>query len=177
MKKILKILFGFFVTLYLVVAVFLTVCLLSFNDYKISVIGNKSLVILDDNTLEPEYKKGSLLVIEKNKNDDIKVNDEIFFYNTYKSQVVVNKSRVDKTQKITDNETTFTVNKKYEISSEYVIGKTDTTKVIENVGSVLGFLESKWGFLIVIVFPLSLLFVYEIYAVIKEIRYPDEEYK
>lgn len=177
MKKILKILFGIFVTLYLVVAVFLTVCLLSFNDYKISVIGNKSLVILDDNTLEPEYKKGSLLVIEKNKNDDIKVNDEIFFYNTYKSQVVVNKSRVDKTQKITDNETTFTVNKKYEISSEYVIGKTDTTKVIENVGSVLGFLESKWGFLIVIVFPLSLLFVYEIYAVIKEIRYPDEENK
>lgn len=177
MKKILKILFGIFVTLYLVVAVFLTVCLLSFNDYKISVIGNKSLVILDDNTLEPEYKKGSLLVIEKNKNDDIKVNDEIFFYNTYKSQVVVNKSRVDKTQKITDNETTFTVNKKYEISSEYVIGKTDTTKVIENVGSALGFLESKWGFLIVIVFPLSLLFVYEIYAVIKEIRYPDEEYK
>ena len=177
MKKILKILFGIFVTLYLVVAVFLTVCLLSFNDYKISVIGNKSLVILDDNTLEPEYKKGSLLVIEKNKNDDIKVNDEIFFYNTYKSQVVVNKSRVDKTQKITDNETTFTVNKKYEISSEYVIGKTDTTKVIENVGSVLGFLESKWGFLIVIVFPLSLLFVYEIYAIIKEIRYPDEENK
>ena len=177
MKKILKILFGIFVTLYLVVAVFLTVCLLSFNDYKISVIGNKSLVILDDNTLEPEYKKGSLLVIEKNKNDDIKVNDEIFFYNTYKSQVVVNKSRVDKTQKITDNETTFTVNKKYEISSEYVIGKTDTTKAIENVGSVLGFLESKWGFLIVIVFPLSLLFVYEIYAVIKEIRYPDEENK
>ncbi len=177
MKKILKILFGIFVTLYLVVAVFLTVCLLSFNDYKISVIGNKSLVILDDNTLEPEYKKGSLLVIEKNKNDDIKVNDEIFFYNTYKSQVVVNKSRVDKTQKITDNETTFTVNKKYEISSEYVIGKTDTTKVIENVGSALGFLESKWGFLIVIVFPLSLLFVYEIYAVIKEIRYPDEENK
>lgn len=177
MKKILKILFGIFVTLYLVVAVFLTVCLLSFNDYKISVIGNKSLVILDDNTLEPEYKKGSLLVIEKNKNDDIKVNDEIFFYNTYKSQVVVNKSRVDKTQKITDNETTFTVNKKYEISSEYVIGKTDTTKVIENVGSALGFLESKWGFLIVIVFPLSLLFVYEIYAIIKEIRYPDEENK
>lgn len=177
MKKVLKVLFGIFIALYLVVASFLTVCLLSYNDYKISVIGNKSLIILDDDALEPEYKKGSLLIVEKNKNDDIKVNDDIFFYNTYKNEVVVNKSRVEKTQKITDTETTYTINKKYEISSEYVIGKADTTKVVENFGSVLGFLESKWGFLIVIVFPLSLLFIYEIYAIIREIRYPDEESK
>ncbi|MGM9879253.1 MAG: hypothetical protein ACI31R_04440 [Bacilli bacterium] len=175
MKKILKVLLGIFIALYLVVATFLTVCLLSYNDYKISVIGNKSLIILDDDALEPEYKKGSLLIVEKNKNDDIKVNDEIFFYNTYENQIVVNKAKVEKTQKITDTETTFTINKKYEISSEYVIGKTDTTKVIDDLGSVLGFLESKWGFLIVIVFPLSLLFVYEIYAIIREIRYPDEK--
>lgn len=175
MKKILKILFGIFVTLYLIVAIFLTICLLSYNDYKISVIGDKSLIILEDDSLAPTYKKGSLLIVEKNNNDDIKVNDEIFFYNTYKNQVVVNKSKVDKTQKITDTETTYTINKKYEISSEYVIGKADTTKVIENFGAVLGFLESKWGFLLVIVFPLSLLFVYEIYAIIKEIRYPEDE--
>ena len=84
MKKVLKVLFGIFIALYLVVASFLTVCLLSYNDYKISVIGNKSLIILDDDALEPEYKKGSLLIVEKNKNDDIKVNDDIFFYNTYK---------------------------------------------------------------------------------------------
>ena len=175
MKKILKVLFGIFVTLYLIVAIFLTICLLSYNDYKISVIGDKSLIILEDDSLAPTYKKGSLLIVEKNNNDDIKVNDEIFFYNTYKNQVVVNKSKVDKTQKITDTETTYTINKKYEISSEYVIGKADTTKVIENFGSVLVFLESKWGFLLVIVFPLSLLFVYEIYAIIKEIRYPEDE--
>ena len=55
MKKVLKVLFGIFIALYLVVASFLTVCLLSYNDYKISVIGNKSLIILDDSfvSLDP----------------------------------------------------------------------------------------------------------------------------
>ena len=68
MKKILKILFGVFVTLYLIVAIFLTICLLSYNDYKISVIGDKSLIILEDDSLAPTYKKGSLLIVEKNNN-------------------------------------------------------------------------------------------------------------
>jgi len=172
MKKVLKVLFGIIITIYVICAAFLTVCLLSYNDYKISVIGNKSLIILENNELEPKYKEGSLLIVTKNDNEDIKVNDEIFFYNTYQNQVIVSTSKVHDKQKITETETTFEIDGKYEISSEYVIGKADTTTVIENIGSVLGFLESKWGFLLVIIFPISLIFIYEIYAIIREIKEP-----
>lgn len=172
MKKVLKVLFGMIITVYVVCAVFLTACLLSYNDYKISVIGNKSLIIVENDELEPEYKEGSLLIVTKNENDDIKVNDEIFFYNTYQNQVIVSNSNVLSKQKITDEETTFKIEGNYEISSEYVIGKADTTTVLENVGSFLGFLESKWGFLLVIIFPISLIFVYEVYAIIREIKEP-----
>src|SRR5574344_1061118 len=177
MKKVLKVFLGIIVTLYILGAIFLTICLLSFNDYKISEIGDKSLIILENNELSDKYKKGRLLIVEKNPNKDIKVNDEIFFYNTYKNRVVVSMSTVEQKQKITDSETTFTINGKYEISSEYVIGKADTTKVYENVGTVLGFLESKWGFLLVIVLPVTLLFIYEIYAIVVEIKDPKEKNK
>lgn len=170
MKKVLKMIFGIFVTVYMVCAVFLTVCLLSYNDYKISVLGDKSLIILEDDELAPKYKKGTLLIVTKNDNDDIKVNDDIFFYNTYKNEVIVSTSKVQDKQKITDTETTFVVDGKYDISSEYVIGKADTAIVLDGVGAILGFLESRWGFLLVIMFPISLLFVYEIYAIIRELK-------
>lgn len=172
MKSVMKIFFGIMITIYIVVAVFLTVCLLSYNDYKISVIGDKSLIVLEDDELAPEYKEGSLLIVTKNDNDDIKVNDDIFFYNTYKNQVIVSVSKVKDKQKITETETTFVIEGDYEFSSEYVIGKADTTIVMEDVGSILGFLESRWGFLLVIIFPILLLFLYEIYAIIREIREP-----
>ncbi len=172
MKKVLKIFVGILVTIYILIAVALTACLLTYNDYKISVFGDRSLIILEDNELAPKYKKGSLLIVKKNSNDDIKQGDEIFFYNTYKNKVVVNVSKVNKVKKVTDTETTYTINGKYEISSQYVIGKADTTTVINDVGSILSVLESKWGFLLVIVFPISLLFIYELYIIIREIKEP-----
>ncbi len=172
MKKVLKIFGGILVTIYILIAVALTACLLTYNDYKISVFGDRSLIILEDNELAPKYKKGSLLIVKKNSNDDIKQGDEIFFYNTYKNKVVVNVSKVNKVKKVTDTETTYTINGKYEISSQYVIGKSDTTTVINDVGSILSVLESKWGFLLVIVFPISLLFIYELYIIIREIKEP-----
>ena len=173
--KIKRIIIGLLLTVYLLVAVFLTACLLTYNDYKISVFGDKSLIIVKNDDFEPNYKKGTLLIVKKNNNDDIKVNDNIFFYNTYKNQIVVSYSQVIKTEKITDTQTTYTITGNYELSSDYVIGKADTTKVINNVGNIMSFLESRWGFLLLIVLPISILFIYEIYIVVKEIVRPDDE--
>lgn len=173
--KIKNILIGIVLTIYLIVAIFLTACLLTYNDYKISVFGDKSLIIVKNNDFEPDYKKGALLIIKKNSNDEINVNDKIFFYNTYKNKITVSNSTVVKKNKISDNETTYTISGNYDLSSEYVIGKASTTKVINNVGGVMSFLESRWGFLIIIVLPISILFVYELYIIVREIVKPEEK--
>jgi hypothetical protein len=148
---------------------------LTYNDYKISIFGDRSLIIVDNNEFEPDYKKGTLLIIQKNANDDIKEGDSIFFYNHYKSQVSVSYSKVTKTEKITDTETTYTITGDQPISSEYVIGKAATTKSIEGIGSIMKFMESRIGFILVIVFPIAVLFIYEIYVVVKEIVRPEKE--
>lgn len=173
--KIKRIILGVLLTVYLIVAIFLTACLLTYNDYKISEFGDTSFVIVKNNDFEPTYKKGTLLIIKKNDNKDIKVNDEIFFYNTYKNQVSVSHSKVTKVEKVTDTETTFVLTGDYPLSSQYVIGKADTTKVVNNIGTYMSLLESRWGFLFIIVLPISVLFIYEIYVIVKEITRPEEE--
>lgn len=175
MKKILKIIGIFFIVIYCMVAISLTVCLLKYNDYNLTVFGDKTLVIVRDNELKPNYQKGDLVVVTKNENKDIKPGNKIFFYEMDSEQAIVNLGNVIGKEDITKTETTFTMNGDYPLSSEFVIGKAETSKTYHNLGSILSVLESKYGFLFLIIFPILVLFIYEIYIVIKEIKNPDEK--
>ena len=169
MTKIGKIILGLLVTIYIVITMFLTTCLLKYNDYKITEFGNKSLIIVSDDVLEEEYKKGSLLIVDK-KEDNIKKGDKIVFYNTYENQVSIAISEVLTKETITDKENTYTITGDYDISSEFVIGSTKDVKVIPVLGTILSILESRVGFLIFIIFPITLAFLYQIYALVIEIN-------
>ena len=96
----------------------------------------------------------------------------MFFYDTYKETISVNLATVVDKETIDENETKFVMNGDYPISSEYVIGKAKTSKVYSNLGTILSILESRIGFLFLIIFPILVLFIYEIYIVIKELKSP-----
>ena len=175
MKKVLKVIGILLIVCYMGVALFLTVCLLNYNDYNITEIGNKSLVIVRDDDLEPNFQKNDLVVVEKNKNNEIRSGDMLFFYNTYQNQVSVNLGKVQKTQYVNEKETTYFMDGDLGISSQYVLGKAETSKVYSGLGRTLSFLESKWGFLFIIILPILVLFIYQIYAVILEMKRPLDE--
>ena len=175
MKKILKIIGIIFIVIYCVISITLTICLLNYNDYNITVLGDKTLIIVKDDGLLPSYKKGDLVVVRKNPNYEVKAGDKIFFYDKEEEQVTVNLGTVLSKKNITKTETTYTMNGDYPISSEYLIGKTETSKVYHGLGSVLSVLESRFGFLFLIIFPILILFIYEVFIVIKEVKTPDEE--
>lgn len=173
MKKVLKVILGILGTLYLAVILFATVCLLCYNQYKVTQINDKTFIIIDDKS--DMYTNGDLVIFTKNSNDEISVNDEVFFYEITNGEAKVNSGKVTKSEKITDTETTFTINGSHPISSETVIGKTATAKVYHNVGAVLYVFESQYGFLLLVILPALLLFFYAIYRVVKEIKTPDDE--
>ena len=80
--------------------------------------------------------------------------------------------------KLTKEESTFVVDGDHAVSSEYVIGTARTSKTYSKLGTILGILESRFGFLFMIIFPILILFIYEIYVVIKELKeskYDDED--
>jgi len=170
MKIILKGLFSFLGVVYIAVAIFTTAFLLNRNDYSVTVFGNSSLFIVNEDELEPNYSANTLLVVNKENSDNINVGDKIFYYDTYSNEKVIKYNEVTKKEKVTDTETTFITKENKVLSGQYVLGTEESTTNYVLLGSILNVLQSKWGFLFFILFPLFLAFVYEIYAIIKEVK-------
>lgn len=163
-KSILKVLLIVFLVLYLGLEVFVTVCLLNFNDQRITELGNKSLIIVEDE-FSKEYKKGDLIVVTKNKGEDVKKGDYIFFYNPGEDYVV-NYAEVSNVMR-TNEYYTFIVGNDYNVYYDYFVGK--DVKNYHGVGKILKVLESKYGFLALIILPTMVAIVFEIYAIILEV--------
>ncbi len=164
MKKILK---NVITILYVVIAILVTVCLLSYNKFKTSQFGNTTLVIVDNNDLEPAYKKGSLALVQNSK---VNVGDEIFYYDSFGNQINISVAKVTNKEELSQSQGTYTMENGKVIATDHIIGKTKDVTTISSVGTVLGLLESKWGYLFLIVLPTLLAFLYEIYEIIIQIK-------
>ena len=172
MKKIIS--NGLFI-IYVAIAIFVTVCLLSYNEFKVTEFGDYSLVIISDEGLEPEFNKGDLVIV--NKKSKIITGRKAFFYNTYDRQIEIKLGTVEAAERVTNTETTYTLEGERRISSQYVLGPAETAEVIPGVGTVLGVLESKWGFLFLIVLPSLLAFIYQISVVVSELKNSNSQQK
>ena len=173
MKKVLKFLLGIVIAIYIIIASGLTICLLNYNDYNLTVIGKNTFIIVEDDELKPDFKKGDLVIVKRNDDSEIEKGDKIFFYNGYQNQISVNLGDVVSNNKVTENESTFTMENNLKLSSKYIIGKAETSKVYSGLGTVLSILESRWGFLFLIILPVLLMFIYLIYAVVMEVKKPE----
>ena len=175
MKKILNFVKNFIIIAYILLIIFVTICLLSYNDYKVTVLGETTILPVIDEDLEPDFTSGDLLLIERNKLASIRDGDKIFFYRKRFGEVTVNYSKVVSMERVSDTETTFTVEGDYKFSSSNYIGKVDTTTVVPKIGKMFSILQSKWGFLFLGVFPSLVAFFFTLHSVIQEATAGDEE--
>ena len=72
MKYILNFIKGTLFTLWLIIAIFTTICLLSYNDYQVSEFGKYSLLIINNKELRSVYEQDSLVIIKKANEEDYK---------------------------------------------------------------------------------------------------------
>ena len=174
MKKVLgTILF----VVYAIIAITVTVLLLSYNDYNNSEIGGYTVYIVTDDSLEPEYKQGSILLIKETNDRNVQVGDEIFMYKVLNSSEyeVIDTTLQAKTQQ--GNHIIYVVDNEESYANDYFIGKVDDTIVIEGWGYVLNLLESRWGYLFCIVVVSLLLFLQEVFELVMEIKYLNAQKK
>lgn len=157
--------------IYAIIAILVTVLLLSFNEYNCSQIGGYTVYIVDDDSLEPEYEEGSILLIKETSDKHVQVGDEIFLYKVINSQEYefVNKTLKEKAQQ--GRHIVYEVEDGENYDSTYFVGKAEDTIVIKGWGRLLEFLESKWGYLFCIVVVSLLLFLQEVFDLIIEIKY------
>lgn len=165
-----KIIYNIIFAIYAIIAVFTTICLLSYNEYKITELGDKALIIINDDDISPEYNKGDLVIVNKADRKKVKAGDKIFFYNIEGKNVNISLASVIDRNVLTSTETTYTIEGDDILSESSVIGPASTATKIAKIGAVLGVLESKWGFLFLIVLPSLIAFIYEVGVVFSEIR-------
>lgn len=158
--------------IYSIIAITVTVLLLSFNDYNCSEIGGYTVYIVKDDSLEPEYKQGSILLVKSTSDKHVQVGDSLFFYKVINSQEFefVNRTLETKTQQ--GRHLVYSVNEDESYNTTYFVGRAEDTIVIEGPwGTILSILESKWGYLFCIVIVSLLLFLQEVFDLIIEIKY------
>ena len=175
MKKVLetikKILIGIVGTAYFLFALAMTILLLNYNDYGVTQFANKSLIIMTDNVASEKYKKGDLVIVESKKADQIKTGQEVFTYRIDSKGIPMIQIGTVGDVYLEENAIAYENGETY--SAEFIAGK--ATERHENIGTALSIIESQWGFLFIVLVPCFLIFIYEVYSLIVEIKYGAEE--
>lgn len=171
-----KVLFYALEVLLIGYVIFITTILLCTNEHGFTEINDRTYIIVDKNTIDQltNYKINDVIEVEYAKYNDINVGDIVFFYDTLNEKYI---ARVDKvTDKFGSNEAAmyYLEAKGNSINNKQLIGE-PTGRVVHNVGGVLKVLKSTAGFLFLVILPVFVLFVYQIYRTIVLIKDDDEE--
>ena len=184
MKKVGRFIANTLIVVYAIIAIAVTILLLSYNDYQISVIGDYTFIIMEDDELEEAgYPEGALVLVKETKAKNVNEGDHIFLYrNISTSQFEIKYAQVImKDTSGGEYATQYILDGNAIVDHEDVIGTTKDIKVIPHLGTILSILQSRYGYLFLIVVVSFIAFLYEIYELIMEIKYgereEDEEYE
>lgn len=176
MKSVLKTLWNILEVLIIIYVIFLTSCILSRNKFGFTQFGNYTLSSIEstDAKYVENTKSGDLLVVKSSK--DIVKGDRLYYYATLNDRYVVRTGIVEKVQKDEYN-SLYTIDTlvsgdkkaKLNVTQTRVLGKYSSS--IGSLGSIWKFLQSRLGFLIFVLLPILLVFVYQIYEFIIVLNY------
>lgn len=171
MKKFGRLVWSIFEVIIIVYVIAITAFILCRNKYGYTQFGDYTFdnVSLIDERNITAAKKGDLLVI-KNSND-FKVGDVIYYYAAYNENYVV---RSDVILKIDDDGYTslFTIkhgDDEITVVDTRIIGK--YTSTYKGLGAFLDVVESRVGFLFLVLLPIMIVFIYQVYEFVMIIRY------
>ena len=178
MKNVLKGLWGFVEVIIIIYVICITAFLLCKNNYGFTQIGDMTFITIDEEAINylPEAKENDLLLVRADSSD-IEIGDKIYYYDTENSMYVVKSAHVKTIQTSDSGMGVYTLDDSEEstIATTRAIGKYSTT--YKTIGGILDILQSRLGFLLLVILPILLIFMYQIYALIVVIKYGDEEEK
>lgn len=173
--KVLKVIKRIIITLVLIAffafTVTMTILLLNYNKFGVTQFDDTSLLIIKKGFTSETYQKNSLVIVESKEVKDYQLGEEVFVYHLDGHGGVNIELGVVGQVFEEDNAITFSNGNTY--SSEFIIGSGE--KIYPNIGKYLSIIESKWGFLFIILVPNFFLFVYQLYSLIVEIKYGKED--
>lgn len=173
MRKVLNWCWSFVEVLIIIYVVLVTMFVLCKNKYGYTQFGDYSFANIDliaEKNVK-DTKKGDLLVV-KNSND-IHKGDLIYYYAVLNDKYIV-RSAVVTDVKEDDYSALYTVslsNTTINVASSRVLGKYST--VYNNLGSILSVFESRVGFILLVLLPIMVVFIYQVYEFIIMLKYDE----
>lgn len=170
MKKFFRFVWGIFEFIVIIYVILMTAILLSKNKYGYTQFGNYTISTIDlvDERAMQEVKAGDLIIIRNG--NDIKEGDIIYYYVVYDESYLIQSDPVLNVE--TDNYSSiYTIDHDGEmtVASSRVLGKERT--IYHKWGSILDILESRLGFLFLVLLPILVIFIYQIYELIMIFKY------
>lgn len=171
LKKVIGGIFDFFLVIIIVCAIGVTLISLTSDNNNVSKIGKYIPLNVMTDSMEPTIMEGDFIIMEECDPESLEVGDVISFLATEQDYVIIKTHRivaVDTSsgfKAFTTRGDNNDVNDSVPVFSADIVGKWNDVK-IPKLGKVLNFISSKTGFLVCIVLPLLVLFIYQIYKFI-----------
>ena len=175
MKSGLRLFFDILEVVIVLYVVFITSCILFKNRYGFTQFGDYTFipVVNDNEKYIKDVNKGDLLIAKKV--DKVSLSESIYFYTSENRNYIVREGKVTRVP-MGDGDTLYDITVEMldksvdtTVSGSKIVGKKST--LLPLLGSVLTFLESRTGFLLCVLLPIVLVFLYQIYEFISVVRY------
>ena len=180
-KKVLKIILDVVVWIFVIFSVIVT--MLAFaaqsNEDGIPTIGGRCILTVQSDSMNPTFLEGDILVCHKLTDEQaasLKTDDIISYRTIINGVNVINTHRIVEVKKdgnavsyITkgDNKKTNQSVDEGSVAPESIVAQYDDVR-IPGLGKVLDFLQKPTGFLICVVLPLVIFFLYELFMFIRK---------
>ena len=162
MKKKLNIIWSILQVIIIIFVILVTVFVLCKNKYGYTEIANHnfSYISNEDTKYIKDTTKGDLLIIKKDSS--IKQGDNIYYY-VYKNKYTIRQAKIVKIE-----DSSIYISDSTNIDQSKVIGKSH--KIIHKLGGIISFFETKIGFILFIILPLVIIFIYQVFKFISTIK-------
>ena len=135
-----------------------------------SILGYTPMTVQSD-SMSPTFEKGDLIFVKKCDTAKLEVGDIVCFHTLIENQYALNTHRIEKIDETEGGARSYTTRgdnnaaaDQHIISDGDIVGK--YVGHWAKVGKVMDFLSSSVGFLIVIVIPMLIFFIYQVYNLI-----------
>lgn len=171
LKKVLSVVISILLWAVILLAAFYAFTTLATRDQNkvANFLGYTPLTVQSD-SMQPEFSKGDLIIIKKCDPDKLVVGDVVTFHTIIQNQYVLNTHRIAEISDMNGARSYVTKGDNNAISDTHVIVNGDIVGKyvgkVKGLGNVMDFLSSSMGFFIVIVLPMLIFFIYQVYHLV-----------
>ncbi len=154
----------------LIAALYAFTTLATKDDGSVADLAGFTPLTVQSESMAPTFDEGDLIVIQKCDPATLKAGDIITFHTIIDGQYALNTHRIDSIEELAGARSYTTKGDNNAITDDHIISDVDIVGKyavrLPYMGHVMNFLSSSVGFLVVIVIPMLLFFIYQVYHLI-----------